>query len=165
MYVCIYIYIYIYESWPEHVRHGTGRCHGRTPQTAPCDTAIFHTNHFQTKNLWVKIPKSLRKEIRRCTKKAHLLCLRIRLTQTPNLEILSLKIDRTPNLPKIIPARMRWLEPSGRFPTGLRMSPLGIKILLESNPLKSRILVRRLAVRPISLLTLWISGGLTQAES
>ena len=53
---------------------------------------MFHTKNCQTKNLCVKIPKSLRQEIRRCTKKAHLLHLRIRLTQTPNLEILRLKI-------------------------------------------------------------------------
>ena len=39
--------------------------------------------------------KSLRYEIKRCTKKDHPLHLRIRLTQTPNLEILSLKIDRS----------------------------------------------------------------------
>lgn len=33
-------------------------------------------------------------EINRCAKKAYLLCLRIRLAQTPIVEILHLKIDR-----------------------------------------------------------------------
>ena len=63
--------------------------------TAQRRTAIFHTKNYQTKNLWVKIPKSLRSEVRRRAKKIHLLCLRIRLTQAPNLEILSLTIGRT----------------------------------------------------------------------
>ena len=34
---------------------------------------------------------------------------------------------------------------------GLRIAPLNIKILLESNPLESRILVRRLAVGAIPI--------------
>ena len=46
-------------------------------------TANLHTKNSQTKNRWVKIPESLRNEIRRCTKKAHLLWLRICLTQIP----------------------------------------------------------------------------------
>ena len=44
---------------------------------------------------------------------------------------------------KSIPAKICW---SGEFPMGLGGLPLEIKILLESNPLKSRILVRRLAI-------------------
>ena len=58
------------------------------------NTANFHTKNCQTKSLRVRIPKSLRQEISRCAKKAHLLYARLRLTQTPNLEILSLKIVR-----------------------------------------------------------------------
>ena len=42
--------------------------------------------------------------------------------------------------------KIRWLNISGRFPMDMRIPPHRIKILLESNPLKSRILVRRLAV-------------------
>ena len=38
------------------------------------------------------------------------------------------------------------LKLSGKFPLGLGISPLKIKIPLEANPLKSRILVQRLAV-------------------
>ena len=54
----------------------------------------------------------------------------------------------TPNLPtKIIPTKRARLELSGKSPLGLGIPSLNIKILLESNPLKSRILVRRLAVR------------------
>ena len=61
----------------------------------------------------------------------------------------------------------------------MRIPSLRIKIILESNLLKSRILVGKLAVfaklglqlrgrwvqrmRPISLLTLWMSEGLTDA--
>ena len=53
-----------------------------------------------------------------------------------------------PNLPaKIIPAKIRRLKLSGRFPMDMRIPPLKIKILLESEPLKSRILVERLAVQ------------------
>ena len=53
----------------------------------------------------------------------------------------------TPNLSTgIIPTKIAWLKLSGNFPMGLGVPPLKLKILLESNPLKSRILVRRLAV-------------------
>ena len=49
---------------------------------------------------------------------------------------------RTPNLPtKIIPTKIRRLEVSGKFHMDVRTPPLRIKILLESNPQKSRILV------------------------
>ena len=52
----------------------------------------------------------------------------------------------TPEGCNIIPAKIRWLKLPGKFPVGMRIPPLKIQILLESNPLKSRILVRRLAV-------------------
>ena len=53
----------------------------------------------------------------------------------------------TPNLPtKILPAKIRRLETSGEFPMDMRIPPLKIKILLESNPPKSRISVQRLDV-------------------
>ena len=64
----------------------------------------------------------------------------------------------TPNLTtKIIPATIAWLKPSGKFPMDMRISPLKHKIMLESNPLKSRIFVRRLAVyrRSHDLSTKW----------
>ena len=61
--------------------------------------------------------------------------------------------QRTPDLPaKIVPTKIRRLEISGKFPMDMRIPPLEIKIRLESNPLKSRILVRRL---PVSRWT-WI---------
>ena len=57
----------------------------------------------------------------------------------------------TPNLPtKITPTMIAWLKLSRKFPMGLRIPPLRIKILLESKPLKSSILVRRLAIVPVS---------------
>ena len=55
----------------------------------------------------------------------------------------------TPYLPtEIIPAKIcwRWPKISGEIPMDMRIPPLKIQIMLESNPLKSRILVRRLAV-------------------
>ena len=53
----------------------------------------------------------------------------------------------TPNLPaKIVPTKIPWLKLSGKFPMDMRIPPRNIKIMLVSNPLKSRILVRRLAV-------------------
>ena len=58
------------------------------------------------------------------------------------------RLDRdTPNLPtKISPAKIRRLKLSGKSPVDMRMKPLKLKIMFESNPLKSRILVRRSAV-------------------
>ena len=59
----------------------------------------------------------------------------------------------TPKLPtKIIPTKIRWLEIDGKFPMDMRIPPLSTKFLLESNPLKSRICVRRLAVLSLLLL-------------
>ena len=53
----------------------------------------------------------------------------------------------TPNVPtKIIPTKICWLNISGKFSMDMRIPPLNINIMLESNPLKSRRLVRRLAV-------------------
>ena len=53
----------------------------------------------------------------------------------------------TPNLhTNIIPTNIARLKLSGKFPMGLEIPPLRIKITLESNPLKSTMLVRRLAV-------------------
>ena len=46
----------------------------------------------------------------------------------------------------IFPSKISWLELSGKSPLDMRIPPLIIKIMLESNPLKSIILVRRLAV-------------------
>ena len=56
----------------------------------------------------------------------------------------------TTNLPTSthnLPTKICCLKLSGNFPMGMRIPPLDVKIMLESNPLKSRILVRRLAVR------------------
>ena len=52
----------------------------------------------------------------------------------------------TPNLPtKIAPTKICRLKTSGKFPMDMRSATLKIKILLESNPPKSRILARSLA--------------------
>ena len=53
----------------------------------------------------------------------------------------------TPNLPtKITPTKICWLRISMKFPMDMRIPPLEFKIMFESNPLTSKILVRRLAV-------------------
>ena len=53
----------------------------------------------------------------------------------------------TPNLPtNSIPTKIAWLRLSGRFPMGLGIPPLRIKLMLASNPLSSIMLVWRLAV-------------------
>ena len=53
----------------------------------------------------------------------------------------------TPNFPtNIIPTYIASLKLSEKFPMGLGIPPLKIKITLESNPLKSIMLVGRLAV-------------------
>ena len=57
------------------------------------------------------------------------------------------RLEHTPNLPtKSIPTKIRWRRISWKFPLVMRTPPLEVKIMLESNSLKSRILVRRLAV-------------------
>ena len=59
-----------------------------------------------------------------------------------------------PNLPtKSIPAKIAGLKLSRESPMGLGTPPLGIKILFESNPLKPRILARRLAVVDVLIHT------------
>ena len=54
----------------------------------------------------------------------------------------------TTNLPTtdITPTKIAWLELPVRSPMGLGIPPLWIKIMLESNPLKSKMLVGRLGV-------------------
>ena len=53
----------------------------------------------------------------------------------------------TPDPPtKIITTKTRWLKLSGKFPMDVGIPPLMIKIVLQSNPLKYIIFVRRLAV-------------------
>ena len=53
----------------------------------------------------------------------------------------------TPSLPtNIIPTNIACVKLSGRFPVDMRIPPLKIKILLESDPPITRVLVRRLAV-------------------
>ena len=55
--------------------------------------------------------------------------------------------NSTPNLPtNIIPTNITWLKLSGKFPVGLGIPPVQIKIVLESNPLKSTMLLGRLGV-------------------
>ena len=46
----------------------------------------------------------------------------------------------------ILHSKIRWLRISGKSPMDVRMPPLKTKILLESNTLRSRIFLRRLAV-------------------
>ena len=54
----------------------------------------------------------------------------------------------TPNLPtNTIPTKTAWLRLSRKFPMGLGIPPLIIKIMLESEPLTSIMLVGRLGVR------------------
>ena len=61
--------------------------------------------------------------------------------------------DTTPNLPtKNLPAKIAWLKLSGKSPMGLGIPPRRIKILLESNPVKSRILVL------VRILAVWTLG-------
>ena len=56
------------------------------------------------------------------------------------------RVGTTPNLPtKIIPTQIAWLKIPRKSPVDMRIPPLIIEIMLESNPLKSRILVWRLA--------------------
>ena len=57
--------------------------------------------------------------------------------------------EDTPNLPtNIIPSKIVRLKLSRKFPVDMIFPPLKIKIMLKSNPLKSIMLVGRLAVEP-----------------
>ena len=51
------------------------------------------------------------------------------------------------------PTNIAWLKLSGKSPMDMSMPPLWIKIMLESNPLKSTMLVGRLGVRAFLLAT------------
>ena len=54
--------------------------------------------------------------------------------------------EPTPNLPtNIAPTKIAWLKLSEKSPMDMSIPPLRIKIMLESNPLKSIMLVRKLA--------------------
>ena len=65
----------------------------------------------------------------------------------------------TPNLPtKFLPTKIAWLRLSGEIPMGMRIPRLKIQILLESNPLTSEILVRRLAVSRRYSRGDWLGG-------
>ena len=53
----------------------------------------------------------------------------------------------TPNLPtNIVPTNIAWLKLSEKFPMDMRIPPLKHNIMLESNPLRSTMLVGRLGV-------------------
>ena len=75
------------------------------------------------------------------------------------------KVQAAPNLPtKIIPTKIAWLKLSRNFPMDMKMFPLKIKIMLESNPLKSWILVWRLAVRARGQLPQSSELSISQSE-
>ena len=61
----------------------------------------------------------------------------------------------TPNpLTNIVPTNISRLKLSGNFPMNLGIPPLQIKIVLESNPLKSTMLVGRLGVLVYNIILL-----------
>ena len=81
-------------------------------------------------------------------RESKLLCLRIATRKNGRAEQHTVVLPgSTPNLPtKIMPTKIAWLKLSGKFSMGLGIPPLKIKILLGSNPPKSRILAWRSAV-------------------
>ena len=112
------------------------RCHRRS-------AAISHNQHLKRcGKLWQHV-LYLWQNVRAWTKynKMYGMFLYFPKIPWPSLEA------SAPNLPtKIIPTKIHWLNISGKFPMDMRIPPLTLKILPESNPLKSRILVRRLAM-------------------
>ena len=63
-------------------------------------------------------------------------------TNTSNTNMI---ISSTPNLPtNIVHTNIDWLKLSGKSPVDMRIPPIQIKIMLESPPLKSTMLVGRL---------------------
>ena len=100
--------------------------------------------------------------------KAHLLRLRIRLTQTPNLEILSTKIGRIRRSLR----RRDWAMPSvGLAAPRVDIRPVRLlrvlyvytHIHIASRWRSTRPSARQ--IRPISLLTFWVLEGLPRALS
>ena len=73
----------------------------------------------------------------------------------PARECYASRLVRTPGPPKIIPTKIPWLNISGMIFMGMGIPPHKFKIMLESNPLKSRILVRRLAVSKLTHPNAW----------
>ena len=69
----------------------------------------------------------------------------------------------TPNFPNIIPTKIAWLKLSRKCPMDMRIPPLGIKIVPESNPPKSMMLVGRLGVWLQWTFAAW-SQGRTASE-
>ena len=99
--------------------------------------------------------------------------------ETLNLKICDLKLWKLTVRPisplTLHPASIVWLHFFGESPMGLGIPPLEIKIMLESNPPKSTMLVGRLGillwsteskrpVRSVRELRIWIPEGLTQAD-
>ena len=57
------------------------------------------------------------------------------------------KNQRIGNVPtKTVPTKIACLKLSGKLPMNMKIKPLNIKMMLQSDPLKSRILAQRLAV-------------------
>ena len=78
-----------------------------------------------------------------------------RLSRFPGGGILMFANPFTPTLPMyIIPTKIAWLKPSRKSPIDLKISPLKIKIMIGSNPLKSTMLVRGLAVIVVCMFCL-----------
>ena len=121
VYICVYIYIYIYierEREREHALHLPRHLRRRQSLNSPQSSETL---------------RSL--SPRRACDPTRWVCARCA------------SLPPTPSLPtNISPTKLAWLKLSGKFPMGLEIPPLNVKIVLESNPLKSIMLVGRLGV-------------------
>ena len=69
-------------------------------------------------------------------------------------------ITSMPDLPtNIVPTNIARLKLSGKSPINMRIPPLEIKIMLESNPLKSTMLVGTMLVGTMLVGTMWQSNN------
>ena len=151
VYIYIYIYIYIYERRLPRAQLELGDWRWRGTEGVPrkgvwtsVDLRVWTRREVRVNNdqtgcylrpLFLGTPLvPSRWWARRCC------CRSWALGEAP-------EICLAPNLPtKIIPTKIAWLKNSSKFPMDMGIPPLTSKILLESNPLKSGVLVLRLAV-------------------
>ena len=162
--ICVYIYIYIYtylyismfiwyihSAWgqfghPVGVPSIASGSVARCVPSSPAPSLLLYSNDDNNHIMIIVIIQCCSYDCMStvlahpCRRPVCLLCyLPLCSLPTPNL------------LTKIIPTKIPWLEIPGEFLMDMRIPPLRIKILLESNPPKSRILVGKLGVESLRL--------------
>ena len=134
----LYIYIYIYVQpilWNSYFPSEPAKSAKNSPPSISEGARLWQACQV------IMIPEGLP-----CRVTAN---LRTKILDFSGFDAASVEEKRTPNLlTKVIPAKIAWFKLSGKFPMVMGIPPLKMKITLESNPLISGVLVRRLAAGP-----------------